>query len=307
MKHLLRILSIALLAVACNDEIEHGTPIIGFDAQAEHTRAVADINSLQANGFSVWGGYDGTTVFDGRKVTYSSGAWTYDNPEVWVMDKIYNFYALYPASIGEKNDAGSFIISDFDIKTNTSKPKNDAKRIDLLRACVLGMDSNNPRSVDLTFTHMFSEIEVCGMIDQAASTVGAEVAVSSVSIYGIPSVASYTDLTNTWEINTRSDKVNTFYTNTPSEKLSTTSLDILGNSLWVAPILDNNCVIQIIYSFNGVSQTKEIRPLAYTDGGWQAGKRYRYTFTVTDEGSILFDTPKIVPWNNASGNSFVIN
>lgn len=311
MKHLPKILFLALLCIACRDE--HDVPThdftIGFKAGVENTRAVADISSLQTSGFSVWGGYDKNNVFKGEKVEYKNYAWSYGEPKAWVLNKTYNFYALYPSAIGTSNEDGSFTIQNFDLKTNTSYNKTATERIDLLRASVLNMDSNNPETVNLTFNHMFSEIEVYGMIDQAALTAGANVQVSDISIYGIPSVASYTDLTNTWETNTRSDKGEPFFQKeqTPTLTLTTTAQNMLGNSLWVAPVLDNNCIIQISYSFNDVSQTKEIRPLAYTDGGWQAGKRYRYTFSVTDDGSILFETPKIAPWANANGSIIIIN
>ena len=66
---------------------------IGFSNNMKITRAEATLTEIQTNGFSVWGGYEGNTVFDGRKVTYdnSNSEWGYENTEYWTYN-IYDFH-----------------------------------------------------------------------------------------------------------------------------------------------------------------------------------------------------------------------
>ena len=39
---------------------------------------------------------------------------------------------------------------------------------------------------------------------------------------------------------------------------------------------------------------------------WEAGKHYRYTFTVSDEDRILFDTPTVNAWGEATGGIIIV-
>lgn len=299
-----------IILSACNSStLEEEIPsvderdAIGFAAKVQNSRAIADLDAVKndEDGFAVWGGYDKNNVFNGESVIYKDGFWDYGTPKYWVLDKIYNFYALYPASLGTSNSDGSFTINNYNLKDNSEKEV--ANRTDLIKASVLNMDSNNPTTVNLNFTHMLTQVEVCGKIEDGAGNVS----VNNVKIYGIPNKANYTDIESTWNTTELSTSTNVFYSKESDIPLSTTSTDVFGGALWVAPLLTNQCVISITYTQNNTTKTKDIYPLAYTSGGWQAGQKYRYTFTVIDDGTILFDTPKITPWLNANGSIIIID
>ena len=294
MKHLLRILPITLLAVACNDEIEHGTPIIGFDAQVEHTRAVADINSLQANGFSVWGGYDGTTVFDGRKVSYASGAWTYDNPEVWVLDKEYHFFAVYPDK--ERN---AYSIND-DIYSITYDVK--AKQEDLLvaKATAKYNGVDEPPIVAFEFEHTLAQLEFVG-----SSTATQQFAsISSIKLYGegIPSSAILNATSNTYQwssrVSTTSDSPFLYSDNASQGWRLTNSGTTVLSEVLVFPKSETNVTVEIAIG-------SEIKTATLSDS-LESGKKYRYTFSVDPYDYIIFNKPIITEWQTATAGSVVI-
>ena len=299
-----------LVITACNSSTIEELPsneeeqtAIGFNAKVQNSRAIATLKDVQDNGFKVWGGYDKNNVFQGDIVSYSKseGEWGYTDVKYWVLDKTYNFYALYPSTIGTSNDLGSFKIENFNVKANSVAAEND--RTDPIHASALNMDSNESATVNLTFTHMLAQVEVYGKMEAGAGTV----TVDEVSIYGIPNIATYTDIDSQWTPIEKSTSVNPFCIDESSFTLTTTARNVLGNALWVVPVLTNESVICVTYTQNGTTKTKEIYPLAYTDGGWKEGQKYRYTFSVIDDGTIFFDTPKVVPWDKTNGSIIIID
>ena len=40
---------------------------------------------------------------------------------------------------------------------------------------------------------------------------------------------------------------------------------------------------------------------------WEAGKHYRYTFTISDNDRILFDTPTVNAWTEAVGGIIIVD
>ena len=309
MKHLLRILPITLLAVACNDEIEHGAPIIGFDAQAEHTRAVADISSLQANGFSVWGGYEGTTVFDGRKVSYASGAWTYDNPEVWVLDKEYHFFALYPfetiASVATFKQSGE----EYDVYQIKYTVPDDAST-DLLTAFrTVETDNvealNNP--VNLQFSHVLTRINIKiekNEVNKANKIVIKEVTLGGVWKTGTLNTSRHQEYDDNWDF---SGSTTTSFMETTTTELSKGSNDakaILTDLLLIPQKIGQQKIpLYLKYEFydsetNTLQNT--INATAYLPmGEWMAGKIYTYTIVLAAEDmEIKITTPTVESWGD---------
>lgn len=313
-----------LVITACNSSTIEELPsneeeqtAIGFNAKVQNSRAIADLNAVKNNGFKVWGGYDKNNVFQGDIVSYSKseGEWGYTDVKYWVLDKTYNFYALHPGNLEdyledyppgnlaevEANPEGSFVIKNFDLQGNTSYAIDSENRIDLLRAAVLNRESSNTQAVNMQFTHMLTQIEVYALKEGANNNV----TINEVKIYGIPAVATYTDLTTTWTTVTPTTDIAPFRKNASDITLSTTATNVWGEALWVAPVLDNNTVVSVTYTQNGSQKTKTMEPVAY--GSWDPGKKYKYTITVIDDGNILFDTPKIVPWTNTNGSIIIVD
>ena len=40
---------------------------------------------------------------------------------------------------------------------------------------------------------------------------------------------------------------------------------------------------------------------------WEAGQQYRYSFSISDEDRILFDTPAVNPWSEAVGGIIIVD
>ena len=89
---------------------------IGFNAKV-NSRALADIDDVKTNGFSVWGGYTGGTeaVFNGDSITFGNASsiitdkyWTYNT---------YNFYAVYPKGTSATYVSNNtFTINNYNVK-----------------------------------------------------------------------------------------------------------------------------------------------------------------------------------------------
>ncbi len=304
MKHLPKILFLALLCIACRDE--HDVPThdftIGFKAGVENTRAVVTGIEPLKDGFSVWGGFDGTTVFDGRKVYWGTDSegntgWMYDNPEVWVWNKDYTFYALYPDTSKRVYNVYS-INQSYYIAYNVKE-----KQEDLLYA----KTANNrydgigePPVVGLNFEHTLVQLEFVG-----SSTAEQQFAfISGIKLYGegLQSNGSF-DISNAqWlSLTAPTTEENPYiYTDNASQgwRLSHSGTTVLSELLVFPKASGTNVTVSI--SLDGETRTTTL------SDAWEAGKRYRYTFSIDPYDYIIFNKPIVTEWQTATAGSLVI-
>lgn len=119
----------ALLAASCTtsltDEPDTTARAIAFSTPQAGTRAAVNGTSLTSGSFDVWGWYgeDGANsynVFDGETVSRSGNSWGYTGgTRYWIPGKMYNFYAVYPATLpagttADVSSDGTITVTGFD-------------------------------------------------------------------------------------------------------------------------------------------------------------------------------------------------
>lgn len=318
MKHLPKILFLALLCIACHDE--HDVPThdftIGFKAGVENTRAVVTDTEPLKDGFSVWGGFDGTTVFDGRKVYWGTDSegntgWMYDNPEVWVLNKNYTFFAVYPLQNQDKvvpfieGNALAYKLS-FEVPSTADT--------DLLTASnSVNTNDTPPATVALNFTHTLTRVNI--NIQKNGANAEDEVIVRAISINNLKKSGIYNNHTNQWEETV--DGMNFTTLNDLNVELG---LDDTGNptptsvikDLLLIPqqIAENSIQISITYSLQTDNTIDYYTVNAYLPSTeWQKQTIYTYNISLGEQNnSILFGIPSVQDWKREEqiGGSIII-
>ena len=189
MKQLLRLAGIGLLLGACTSEVGEdslpgGEGAITFHASEVDTKAVVDnVNALGS--FSVWGWYAadaaGTNayqVFDGTQVTKSGTEWKSAEARYWVKGKMYDFYAVHPATgiTAECTSEGVLTVTDF------VADQMGTNAVDLLTGAPNPNDitaTGQAQTVPLQFRHELARVRVTVRTDQ-----GVEATVSSATFSG---------------------------------------------------------------------------------------------------------------------------
>lgn len=323
MKHLPKILFLALLCIACRDE--HDVPThdftIGFKAGVENTRAVVtDIEPLK-DGFSVWGGFDGTTVFDGRKVYWGTDSegntgWMYDNPEVWTFNT-YNFHAVYPTTdVATYTATVSNNHQQLDIKDFDTAPNHD---VDLLHATAMGIDGSTVPTVNLAFQHTLSNISIA--LNKDATNQEDEIAITQVYLLNVYSIGDYTWTKEAPNVTWTADEASA--TNIGSSFSADNSIATDAHKTFLSDLLlipqaidtDHHPIVLVIvydYTITGTSGDKEtikdnlLFAVLPTDPVWEAGKRITYKATIKANKDITFGTPTVEEWGEQQVGGTII-
>ena len=193
--------TVSMASCSLEEVVEQPTPqAIGFSSfVGKPTKAVTETNvtALQASGFNVWGGYaDNQTLFSGRKVSYNTSKWEYeDNLEYWVADQQYYFAALGPtnavtnavtgSSFAYAADGGhlSFTYTQTDLTKST-----DVVYAEGAKKTATSIASD-PGVVDFTFGHIMSWIKI-KFVHKMTS--GYKITVSDVKVGGVQTNATFT-------------------------------------------------------------------------------------------------------------------
>lgn len=329
--------AVACLLGACAESMDPdmetsvNSGAIRFAGPAVTRAAIDDAGGMLTNGnsFSVWGNYTAvtggtgtaTSLFDAEKVTYVSGMWGYEGTRYWLPGNTYDFYALYP-SVETLGDAvsvdctdGTFTVNGFDA----------TKGYDLMTAKNTGIETEAgkaPEAVGFNFEHLLARVEFLGRIDPATAKLinGFTVTVTEASLYGIPARGSYGS-NGSW---TAADGSTTSASQPFVQLQSTGGVSLSAET--PTPILGQdaerkgNCLplpgavtdayFHVKYTSGTAGNTREhettvpIASLGVLE--WQAGRSYRYTFTVADEDHILFSKPTVNAWQDATGGIIVV-
>lgn len=316
--------ALLLLAAGCSRTIDGAAPsrgdAIGF-APAASRAAVEDFAAGDA--FAVWGWYTpedaSSQVFDATKVSTQDGAtWSYDDLKYWKSGKTYDFYALYPAT-----DALPATAAGYTSDGRLSVGEFDAvQQVDLMAAAATGMNGSSPAVVQFAFTHLLSRVQVVGKINESSLGIeGFTPRVYAVRIYGVPRMGTLSlaaaDLTasgavrNAW---TGSDPT------TAAVPLAAFSSDagagvssdgvLLLDALSIPLQLTQEAFVEVEYSTDSAGanrKTTAVQLTALPVTIWEAGRQYRYTFSISDEGRILFDIPAVNPWSEAVGGIIIVD
>lgn len=288
---------ILLLTAACTDELNDRPAdtgrAIAFTPVAE-TRAAVEGSALPSgSSFSVWGWY-GTgneinkNVFKDVTVTESGGTWGYTGgTQYWIPGMTYNFYAVYPAKYGSCTNTGIITVEGFDC----------SNAVDLMTATATGLSGDEALTVAMKFGHLLAKIEFVGKSEGGNATVN-KLVLSNISTQGTY-VSSSTPL---WSNLTNKD-----ITIDSSTDLTLEGVSVSGDMLLIPQTLTAP-QLTVTYS----TDTETGRTETYTlpvdvVSSWVAGQSYRYTFTVTGGGYIIFDVPTVNKWGSATGGNITID
>lgn len=306
--HILSLLGTALLLLSCTKtEVRQadGSDAITFTniGTKAPVESKDDIKS-----FSVWGWHaddaDGTNpsvVFDNTKVYEKDAAWTYDGLQFWQSGKTYDFYALYPDTAtlttpqsGKKaaesaayDAAGNLTITGFDSTSGH----------DLMTASNTGLSgTNTPQSVAFTFSHELALVSFVGQSE------GSNAQIISIKFSGVKNIGNYNaSLSPEWTVSG-----NHVYEEASFE-LPSVPTDIFGEIMVIPQSVNDDYKLTIEYEYKGIEGTSQKKEISLPDSvtRWEAGKSYRYTFTIVGD-YILFSTPEVNAWSESSGGIIIV-
>ena len=289
--------------------------------------------------FAVWGYYqnaDGIyqdvfgqigTENTGVPVRNENGGWVYDDLKKWEFGVTYNFYAVYPTELkhvvevpGTGGGDPFMSILDYDVSTQDN---------DLMFAAAESIrydDGETPAPVRFTFSHLLSKVDFIARIDPA--TLGNlpdfTATITEAKLYGMAKEAhlsaqnlEQTDMTTVvWEPaseNTITDSSEPLKEIPASIELGSQEQSVFGKEFYVFPSGDiSDYILEIHWTVTAeagaspIERSQQIRLVSPNARSWVAGKRYRYSFTISDTDHILFDIPSVTPWTDASGGIIVV-
>lgn len=294
--------AILLLTAACTDELNDRPAdtgrAIAFTPVAE-TRAAVEGSALPSgSSFSVWGWY-GTgneinkNVFNGNTVTESGGTWGYiGGTQYWIPGMTYNFYGVYPASVmASVTNDGTITITNFDCSATGTNA------VDLMTATVTGLSGDAAQTVAMQFGHLLAKIEFVGKSEGGNATVN-KLVLSNISTQGTYVSSSIPLWSN---LGSRDITIDS------SSDLTPDGVSVSGDMLLIPQTLTAP-QLTVTYSTDTETERTETYTLPVdVVSSWVAGQSYRYTFTVTGGGYIIFDVPTVNKWGSATGGNITID
>ena len=305
--------AVACLLGACAEstdpdmETSGDSGAIRFAGPAVTRAAIDDANGMltDGNSFSVWGNYTAvtggtaTSLFDAEKVTCVSGMWGYEGTRYWLPGNTYDFYALYP-SVETLGDAvsvdctdGTFTVNGFDA----------TKGYDLMTAertnIVVSEDQPAPDAVALKFQHLLARVTF------AARSEGGNATVRSISLEGLAVKGDYDSSTKTAWSNTTTGTVSV---EKETNVTPAGNANVSGDLLLIPQSLAGGVKLTVIYDTDAETEKSASYTLpATTVSMWEAANHYRYSFTLTGGGYIVFDPPTVNAWSDAIGGNVTID
>lgn len=322
----LPVLLLAGFAVSCTDTDvlpDAGTSSIDFGTPALTRGVVTSYADMDA--FDVWGWYKSmkgsetttdTQVFNATPVTKTGDGWKYDNPQRWQPGNTYRFYAVYPSEQAniQLDSSGDITISEFDCFEDVDLMVAAKENVD----CLVGQ---LPGRISMPFIHLLTSIEFVGKIDEASADIdGFSARIVSASLGGMCSKGDFKGsiavcqedkdaIRDGWNFAkyTAEDPFDEVAYPTGEGKLTTDGVSIFGEILLFPQYVKQGLYFEITYEVNDVEREPvriDLTSLPLSE--WQAGMRYRYSFTVSDSDRILFDVPTVNPWEEATGGIIIV-
>ncbi len=320
---------ISLMLTGCqhgDEEWQTVSEEIAF--RSADTRALKE-SFETGDSFSVWGySLIGDNVlslqrdFENVEVEKKSASvWEYDNPRYWISARTYRFYALYPYASGESatldTDLGTLSLP---LSLAGAEHQQDFMTATPIQISYTQQEGVTPDPVAFDFNHRLAYVELCGR-EEVSSYGGGSVTVTRVSFYGMAGSATYSETIageSTWTPASSLTTMDAPYLvdnrQTPLASLSAAQPTALfENGILALPgNITINYAFRIEYEidFGGNKSYHEtiLRPatVAQVVPTWEAGKKYRYTFTVIDQDRILFDVPTVTPWGEDNEDIFIV-
>ena len=262
--------------------------------------AVTGADDMDA--FSVWAWKDGGgkvfPVDDALLVENTGSGWEYDPRYLtrWEEGSTYDFYALYPSV--EATDKGYESASCDPNGTLTVTGFDCTKGVDLMSAAVTDRSGAQGGAVAFTFGHMLAKVSVAGQSE------GSNAYITSIKLTGAGIAGDYnSNNSNPWTTTGNGSDLSL----ATDISLPSTPTDIAGELLLIPQEVDG-IGLSITYQYPGVdnsSKTVSYNLPTSTVPLWEAGKSYRYTFTLMGN-YIIFDKPTVQAWDDATGGIIVV-
>lgn len=279
-------------------------PIAFQSPQMESRGAVDDAQDM--SDFRVWGwrtpeNESPVPVFEGEKV--SARSWTYEGgTRYWVMDQIYNFYAVHPVFPLEGNETtvnvtpdGTFTINNFDC----SKTGDEA--VDLMTASAEGIiytTGETPQKVGLEFKHELCKVEVIVKTDQGVTATLHEAYFYGMAVHGTLNQISG----KSWALGSVTDQTNTPYKKVTEVELKPVSQLSLFDEMLLIPQKCTGVNLVVTFTRSGDNLTETIDFNKFIPE-WSVGQNYRFVLTI-EADAITFGSFTVDEWGetNTGGN-----
>ena len=283
---------------------------IGFDNAyiGNPTKAIEEISSATIDHFLVSGGYEGTQVFDNRRVApNSNGEWTYTPLVEWVENQTYKFYAYAPESIeGTSSYDYTNGISFDGFVVNGSK-----NQLDFVYAASGDVPSGSEGSVrpkvQFTFGHMLSMIQFTIKSGFPNDVV---LNISDFKFYGMNSKCDF-DNGNWGSSSSEAIQENTPINLSDGRAQATETPADYADNCVVLPQAFSADVVYAKFTINvpksasieTAIENKVITAKIPADT-WEPGHRYNYIVTIDGQtlDFITFDAPEVNTWEDEDIN-----
>lgn len=314
MKKILLAAVAALAIVGCtqNEEIENvgNKAEINFGTIVSKTTraAVTTIDSLQKSGFTVYA-YNtgetkmngvvakglGTPFMDGAVATYTTKWELAGGPYYWPFNGYVQFFAY------ATDASATYKLNDSDIyPTITYTINNDASKQKDFVVAQLYNQEKTESAVQLPFLHALTQVN----FSAKGSNVDLKYTISSISIEGVANTGIYSFANSTWNATgTAGTYVYPTAKDAPVSGTTIATLDQPKGALMLMPqTMTADSKIKISYN---VYNADDVQIDAVTDAeislnnkaAWEAGKKVRYTLTLSSEGATISFAPEVGPWN----------
>ena len=310
----------AVALVGCNREDVPVSP------QEQHTISFgtvdtrAGLSDLQRDGFGVWALFvneaqpAGYWLLDNARVYLEDGDWTYDNPQLWVSNSVFGFFACYPQNAGFEKDVENMSV------TMTYETPDDANK-DILVATTF-VDTRTAgynETVPLTFKHLFTKINI--RVKQNKGTnerdnfIIDKITLRNVKTKG--TCKAFQDVDVVWEY-PENTSTKTFTKEIGGNNIINFETGIMmsdeGLLLLPQTIAANSIELEVAFRVGlegntdiSTFESKTYKAFLPNTVNWEAGKSYTYTAQVSTYNPIVFLPPMVESWGGSqSGGTIII-
>ena len=299
MKKVLTVILAVVALLACNNEHTPNGVQYPIVFGTSDTRAVADLSTLQDEGFTVYTYFTGFPndpqgrygTFE-KDVTYNSNQnlWAYEGLEYWIPGVSYWFTAFYPSDlsglvVNNTSKDQIYSISGFDITS-----QQDVMVAKKATSVAAGATAPTEGSiVSLNFQHLLANVTI-----KIKSQIEG-VIVKNITLSNIYDNASYNG--TVWErpSNTTSVTYQSGVTLTKNEDYK----DVTGGGIIVIPGDNEGRNLRI--------EANKVYNITIPPCTWEQGNRYTYTLLIKQDDIIFEDAaPYVEDWDSESATGSVI-
>lgn len=265
-------------------------------------------------------------------VTKSGGSWTYADKKNWETEHSYIFHGFHatganitPMAVLDVNGqlTGELKIENF----------NATQHVDLLYdVATRDYDTEGSAAVPFNFRHLLSKVTFVGKAEGALTDENNDIGVVllSAKLCGIPTTGSWSSTTisdalpaGKWECGNIETVTKDNYNNYPftefnggenGKELTSTGIDLFNadssdggsadDEIILFPQFSlDNIYFEITFHYTGNNvntdnRTQYVHLGSVLNGpkSWDAGKSYKYTFTIGRNDYIFFAAPTVEPW-----------